>query len=175
MSLSIQSDALVVSRCRAGDDEAWRELVTRFSRYVYAIIEQAFRLPPADAEDVFQEVFLRTFEQLDRLRDDSAIRPWMAQLTRRMCIDRLRAAARESPMAEAVEVEEPVDQLARIDAALLVHEALGGLSDECREVLDRFFCRDQPYELIGRELGIPSGTIASRISRCLAKLREELA
>ena len=50
--------------------------------------------------------------------------------------------------------------------------ALGSLSDECQEVLDRFFCRDESYRTIGDELGIPSGTIASRISRCLGKLRE---
>jgi len=53
-----------------------------------------------------------------------------------------------------------------------VREALGGLSEECQEVLDRFFCRDESYRTIGDQLGIPSGTIASRISRCLGKLRE---
>jgi DNA-directed RNA polymerase specialized sigma24 family protein len=45
-------------------------------------------------------------------------------------------------------------------------------SEDCREVLDRFFCRDESYRTIGEALGIPAGTIASRISRCLVKLRE---
>ena len=49
------SDAALVARCRAGEDEAWRELVERFSRYVYAIAVQAFRLAEQDAEDVFQD------------------------------------------------------------------------------------------------------------------------
>ena len=53
-----------------------------------------------------------------------------------------------------------------------MREALAELSEECQEVLDRFFCRDESYRTIGNELGIPSGTIASRISRCLGKLRE---
>ena len=53
-----------------------------------------------------------------------------------------------------------------------VREALAGRSDECQEVLDRFFCRDESDRTIGEELGIASGTIASRISRCLGKLRE---
>ena len=57
---------------------------------------------------------------------------------------------------------------------MVVHEALAGLSAECREILDRFFARDQSYRTIGDEVGIPAGTIASRISRCLAKLRAEL-
>lgn len=150
-------------------------LVERFSRYVHAIIVGAFQLQRADAEDVFQEVFVRTYEHLDRLRDDEAIRPWIGQLTRRACIDRLRAAAREVPGETALAVEEPFDELARIEEALDVHDALEELSANCREVVDRFFCLDQPYERIGRELGIPAGTIASRISRCLTKLRERLA
>ena len=89
------SDAELVSRCRTGEAAAWNELVERFSRYVYAIAVRVFRLPESDAEDVFQEVFARTYEHLDRLRDDAAIRPWLAQLTRRLCVDRLRAGGRE--------------------------------------------------------------------------------
>ena len=83
------TDAELVQRCRTGDDNAWRELVDRFSRYVYAISVQGFRLPQQDAEDVFQEVFARVYERLGSLRDDEAVRPWIAQLTRRLCIDRL--------------------------------------------------------------------------------------
>ena len=90
------SDAALVARCRTGDDDAWRELVDRFSRYVYAIAVQGFRLGQQDAEDVFQDVFARVYERLGSLRDDDAVRPWIAQLTRRVCIDRLRSGARES-------------------------------------------------------------------------------
>ena len=53
------------------------------------------RLRAEDAEDVFQEVFARTYQHLDRLRDDEAIRPWIAQLTRRLSIDKIRAGSRE--------------------------------------------------------------------------------
>jgi len=55
-----------------------------------------------------------------------------------------------------------------------VREALAELGDPCREMLDRFFARDESYRTIGEELDLPSGTIASRISRCLGKLREQL-
>ena len=165
------SDAALVARCRAGEDEAWRELVERFSRYVYAIAVQAFGLAEQDAEDVFQEVFARTYERLDRLRDNAAIRPWLAQLTRRLCIDRLRALARES--AEEIEplLDAADDHMAELDEALDVREALAQLSADCREMLDRFFTRDQSYRTIGEELAIPGGTIASRISHCLDRLR----
>ena len=174
MSAAI-SDRELVARCRAGDQQAWAELVERFSRYVYAISTQAFRLSDADAEDVFQEVFARAYQHLDKLRDDSAVRPWLGQLTRRLCIDRLRAATRErSASDEELEPAGVDDTLARLEDALTVHEAMVGMPDHCREILDRFFARDESYRTIAEELELPAGTIASRISRCLTRLREEM-
>ena len=168
------SDAALVARCRAGDDDAWRELVERFSRYVYAIAVQGFRLPQQDAEDIFQEVFARVFERIESLRDDEAVRPWIAQLTRRLCIDRLRAGSRESD-ADLDELPEvpAEDVLSALEQAFDVHEAMAGLPENCQQILDRFFARDESYRTIGDALDIPAGTIASRISRCLAKLKIE--
>ena len=163
--------AELVARCRAGDQDAWRALVERFSRYVYAIAVQGFRLSEHAAEDVFQEVFARTYEHLDRLRDDSAIQPWLAQLTRRLCIDHLRASSREQ-LEEEPEPDAAEDTFERLDEALAVHEALADLPEQCGEILDRFFARDESYRTIGEVLGLAAGMIASRISRCLAKLRE---
>jgi RNA polymerase sigma factor (sigma-70 family) len=168
------SDARLVARCRAGDQDAWRELVNRFSRYVYAIIGQGFGLKAENAEDVFQEVFTRTYQHLDRLREDEAIRPWIAQLTRRLCIDHLRSGSREQLTDDELGPPDVDDTLERLDEALALHEALAGLPEHCREILDRFFAHDESYQTIGAALDIPPGTIASRISRCLAKLRELL-
>jgi RNA polymerase sigma factor (sigma-70 family) len=131
------TDAQLVERCRAGSQEAWNELVERFSRYVYAIAVRGFRLPESDAEDVFQDVFARTFERLNSLRDDTAIRPWLAQLTRNACVDRLRAGTREQPTEEPL-ADDVDGEIERLDEALDVHEGLQGLSPNCREVLDRF-------------------------------------
>ena len=171
----VATDAQLVSRCRSGDQAAWNELVERFSRYVYAISTQTFRLPAQDAEDVFQEVFARVYEHLDRLRSDEAIRPWIGQLTRRLCIDRLRGGSREGP-AEDDELDPGGldESLAQLDEALTVRGCLDAVGDPCREILDRFFCRDESYKAIGDALGLPAGTIASRISRCLAKVRAVL-
>jgi RNA polymerase sigma factor (sigma-70 family) len=171
----IATDAQLVSRCRSGDQAAWNELVERFSRYVFAICVQAFRLPPEDAEDVFQEVFARVYQHLDRLRSDDSIRPWIAQLTRRLCIDRLRSSGREGP-AELDDLDPGgVDEaLAGLDDALTVRASLDAVGDPCRDILDRFFSRDESYKAIGEALGLPAGTIASRISRCLGKVRAEL-
>ena len=61
--------------------------------------------------------------------------------------------------------------LATLDDAMAVRAALDKVGDPCREILDRFFCRDESYRTIGDILEIPAGTIASRISRCLEKVR----
>lgn len=166
-------DAELVARCRGGDAGAWHELVERFSRYVFAIASQGYGLRGQDAEDVFQEVFARVFERLDTLRSDDAVRPWIAQLTRHCAVDRLRSAQREQPVEELP--EEASDEIvARLDEALGVRDALASLTPECADILDRFFARDESYRQIGAALDLPPGTIASRISRCLAKLRDRL-
>ena len=167
------SDSQLVARCRDGDAEAWNEVVERFSRYVYAIAQRGFRLSGADAEDVFQEVFARAYERLGDLRDDGALRPWLAQTTRRLSIDTLRRGGREQTTES---LPEPIDDawIGRLDEALSVHQAMDELPDQCQDVLDRFFCRDESYRTIGEALEIPAGTIASRISRCLARMRDLL-
>lgn len=171
------TDAGLVRACRGGDPAAWPALVERFARYVHAIATQAYRLSEHDAEDVFQEVFARTYEHLDRLRDDSAIRPWIGQLTRRLAVDRLRIAARERADMDALEGtdEQASTAIERLDEAMMVHQALAVLPENCREILDRFFARDETYAEIAAALDIPMGTIASRISRCLTKLRGALS
>jgi RNA polymerase sigma factor (sigma-70 family) len=168
------SDAQIVERCRAGDEAAWVTLVERFSRYVYAIATGAYQLADADAEDVFQDLFARTYEHLDQLRDDAAVRPWIAQTTRRLCVDRLRAVRPSEPLDDAGAQGAVDDRLEQIEQAVVIRDAMTRLSADCQEILDRFFARDESYRAIGDALAIPAGTIASRISRCLGRLRGEL-
>lgn len=136
-------------------------------------LRAAYRLSAHDAEDIFQEAFARLYEHLPSLREPDAIRPWVGQVTRRLCIDRLRAAGRLelTPEHDLGGVDHVLESLAE---ALVVRQALELLPEASREVLDRFFCRDESYHTIGEALGVPPGTIASRISRGLAQLRESL-
>jgi RNA polymerase sigma factor (sigma-70 family) len=117
-------------------------------------------------------VFARVYERLDSLRDDDAVRPWIAQLTRRLCIDRLRTGSREVGTDLEDLADAPAhDVLSELEEAFDVHEALAELPENCRVILDRFFAQDESYRTIGDSLSLPAGTIASRISRCLDKLR----
>jgi RNA polymerase sigma factor (sigma-70 family) len=166
------SDAELVARCRAGDQTAWEALVDRYARYVHAILSRVYRLDLHDAEDAFQDVFARIFERLDTLRDADALRPWIAQTARNCAVDSLRRSGREVPVDDLPDGAD--DGLARLDEAQTVHAALDRLSPHCHEILDRFFCRDESYRTIGVELELPPGTIASRIARCLSRLRDVL-
>ena len=168
------TDAQLVERCRAGDQASWALLIERYGRYVRAIAVRGYGLQDADAQDVFQEVFVRTHRHLGRLRDPGALKPWLAQLTRRIAVDQLRAAGRAGPGEAADDQAAGEDVFATLDEALAVQAAVAMLPEHCGEVLDRFFARDESYATIGEALGIPAGTIASRISRCLARLRAEL-
>ncbi len=172
-TLSTLSDADLVQRCRTGDSDAWNELVERYSRYVYAICVRGFGLRDEDAEDVFQDVFTRAFTRLETLRDGSALKPWLAQLTRRRCLDAISGSGREQPVEELMADEGSAD-MEEIEEAFAVREAVAELSEVCQDILDRFFAQDQSYRTISDELDIPAGTIASRIARCLGKLRNEL-
>lgn len=169
------SHAGLLERARSNDSAAWSELVERYSRYVVAIATHGYQLSHADAEDVFQEVFARTWSHLDRIHDDDALRPWIGQVTRRLCVDRIRAGQRVELDDGALLAASPApDRLEQIELALDVHAALLELSPDCREVVDRFFVQDHSYARISEDTGLPAGTIASRISRCLVKLRERL-
>ena len=129
-----------------------------------------------DADDVFQETFARLFENLGKIRDDSSVRFWIAQTARRLAIDRIRGAGREAPafdpdvMGETLGAED--SEFGRLEVALDIRAAVDELPEACREVVIRFFLRDESYIQISEALDIPAGTIASRISRCLTKLRE---
>jgi RNA polymerase sigma-70 factor (ECF subfamily) len=171
---SRQLDALLVQRCRAGDEAAWAAVVDRFSSYVYAIAIR-FGLSDDRAQDVYQDVFTRAFIHLDSLREDGALKPWIAQLTRRAAIDRLRADAHELPALGAEEVPDAEPDLEQIELALTVHRALDDLPAPLGEVLSRFFVEDQSYRTIGAALDVAPGTVASRISRGLSMLRAVLA
>jgi RNA polymerase sigma factor (sigma-70 family) len=173
-SLPETSDGELVARCRAGDPEAWRALVTRHAGLVNAILRGAFRLSPHDAEDAFQEVFTRLYLKLSSVRVDEAVSGWIAQVTRNVAVDWLRRSGREVTSGEAIDEAAFEEPLRAVEEAMVVRAALRGLPDHQQEILDRFFSRDESYRTIGAALGIAPGTIASRISRALAALRGEL-
>ena len=84
----------LVDRCRQGDDDAWRELVDHFGQKVYSVAYH-FTLNREDAEELSQEIFLKTFENLHRYDGSFPLVAWLLSLSRNLCIDRYRRKKRE--------------------------------------------------------------------------------
>ena len=119
------------------------QLVTRFSRYVYAITSRVYRLGEHDAEDVFQDVFARTYERLGELRRRRGDPALDRHAHRRLCVDRLRAGGREQPMDEPIDPGEADNAIETLDGRLPCTRVSKALPEHCDEILDRFFARDR--------------------------------
>lgn len=173
------TDAELVRRCQEGEEAAWRQLVRRYERLVYTVPRRA-GLTPEQAADVFQAVFSRLFNALDRLEDGARVRAWLVTTARRETL-RLLEDAGPPLVADGEEVlagladdgplpEQLLDALQRQDC---VRRAVARLDDKSRRFVELVFLQDEPpsYEEISATLGIPQGSIGPTRARCLAKLR----
>ncbi|WP_051798292.1 RNA polymerase sigma factor [Catenuloplanes japonicus] len=169
----------LVTAASRGDRRAWDTIVARYGRMVSAVCRQ-WRLSDADTADVSQTVWLRLFEQLDRLRDPRALPAWLLTTTRRECHHLHRAAKRELPGATAARLEGQADATAAsVDDGLLrrergaaVRAAFDELPPHCRELLELLLSDPPtPYGEISDRLGMPCGGIGPNRARCLERLR----
>ena len=173
----------LVMCARNGDERAWATLVERYAPLIWSLCRR-YRLDPAEAADVGQNVWLLLVNQLDKIRDPAALPGWLATTTRRECqrvLNRAQVphAARYEPDAENI-----LDGEAEtIEQGLLAAERHAAL----REAFIHLPPRDQqlialliedppvPYAEISIRLGIPVGSIGPNRRRCLDKLRHHPA
>ena len=176
-------DADLIARARTGDVEAYEELVRR---YQDVAVRTAYLVcPEADADDAVQESFLKAFAALPRFRDGAPLRPWLLRIVTNEARNRRRSAGRRQGLALRAAEREPRDGAAPEpgpEAAVIAAEAraelmaaLRTLRDDDREVLGARFLLDLSEAETAETLGIPRGTVKSRTSRALARLREALA
>ncbi|MEI2777945.1 MAG: sigma-70 family RNA polymerase sigma factor [Tetrasphaera sp.] len=168
----------LVLAARDGDPEAWRELVDRFARLVYAVAVRC-RLTPADAADVSQTAWLRLAENLHRINDPSRVGAWLVTTTKRESLALIKARARYEPVDVQVidvvdERDGPADQVSRSETITEVATAFALLTERCRELLRRLVVESQNYQQISAEMEMPVGSIGPTRIRCLASLRRHL-
>jgi RNA polymerase sigma factor (sigma-70 family) len=165
----------LIERAARNDEDAWRELVARYQRLVYATI-RGFRLPADDAEDVFQETFVRLHRHASRLRNPDGVARWIVQTTHRLCLDHLQ---RTRVRAESPIADDPADPTPgasesheRLLRAQQVREALATLNPRCRALLEQlYFEVESPeYREIASRLSMPIGSIGPTRARCLQAL-----
>ncbi|AGZ43208.1 RNA polymerase sigma factor [Actinoplanes friuliensis] len=173
-------DAAAVTRARDGDLDAYEVLVARYT--VPAHRAATLLGAGADADDVVQEAFVKAYRQLGRYRGESGFRPWLlaivANETRNLHRSRkrrdglvLRAAAGEQPDPVA---PDPADTVLADERRQHLVDQLRLLDVRDREVLVCRFLLDLSEAETAVTLGLPKGTVKSRTSRALTKLRSRM-
>ena len=177
----------IVRRCMDGDSSAWAELVRAQHRRVYGICYR-FTGNPADAEDLTQDVFLKIYSNLASFDTGrGSLQVWITSLTRNLLVDNfrrtrnLRATYSLDDGWESADEFKPIDRLtargrsphesaASNELAKMVQEALARVPVDLREAVILRDLQDMDYKEIACVLGIPEGTVKSRISRGRAEL-----
>ena len=177
----------VVRRCMDGDSGAWAELVRTHHRRVYGLCYR-FTGNAADAEDLTQDVFLKIYSNLasfDTAR--GSLQVWITTMTRNLLVDNFRRTRNQRATGSLDEGWESTDELRPVDRLMaagpsphesaaqkelskMVQNALARVSVELREAVILRDLQDLDYKEIAQVLGIPEGTVKSRISRGRAEL-----
>jgi RNA polymerase sigma factor (sigma-70 family) len=173
----------LVIGARNGDQQAWNALVERYSPLVWSICRRC-RLSQADAEDVFQTVWMLLVDHLDSLSNPAALGGWLSTTTRRECFRVTRANGQHLAAEQAYAVEsvlgqptEAADQgLLVAERAATVREAVTRLPAGYQRLIALLVADPPvPYTEISSRLGIAVGSIGPSRLRCLDRLRRDPA
>ena len=153
-------------------------------RYQDVALRTAYLVAPeADAADAVQDAFVKAYAALPRFRVGSPVRPWLLRIVANEGRNRRRSAVRRAGLAERASAAAPSDPVSPSpESEVLAAEtrrtllaALGRLRDEDREVIGARFLLELSEAETAETLGLPAGTVKSRTSRALGRLRVVLA
>ena len=158
----ILESGILITRWQRGDRDAFESLVRLWERSLFYYLR---RLAPteADAWDLLQETWLKVFRSLKSLRDPHAFAAFLYTVARNAAITRLRIREAESSPLDADEALEPTCAFIAFDDAEQVHHALDRLPLPQREVLTLYFLEELSIDEIAQVLGVPAGTVKSRL------------
>lgn len=181
-------EQLLVRFRDSGDEGAFEMLVRRYERRLFGFLRRRLRSVEL-AEDVFQCTFLRVHLKCDDFQAGRPFRPWLFAIATRQAIDALRRCSRQRLVSverfrddEGDEVGDPLAEMAtapacsvgaRMDAeetSALVRTAVDGLSPAHRHVVTLVYYEGAKYRDVARILGIPLGTVKSRLHAALRAL-----
>jgi RNA polymerase sigma-70 factor (ECF subfamily) len=167
----------LLERARRGDGEAFAGLLREHDR---ALRSLAFRLlgDRRDMDDVLQEAYVKAFRALPSFAGRAALGTWLYRIAYNACLDHLRRVRRSSelPLDEAAELADPAPVLDEAVARRLdLATALGALPPDLRAAVLLVDAEGLSYDEAAEVVGVPAGTIASRLNRARAALRAALA
>ncbi|WP_431961831.1 RNA polymerase sigma factor [Actinacidiphila sp. bgisy160] len=177
MSGGGRRDELLVVRCQLGEREAFRDLVRVWHAPLWRYVRGMVGAPHL-ADDLAQEAWVAVLRGLPGLRQPERFAPWLFTIARRTVTDHLRQAYRavETPVEEAGAVAVGDDDtLSGVLTTMQVEAGLNGLPPLEREVLILFHLQDLPLAACAEVLGVPPGTVKSRLHRARRMLRSVLA
>ncbi|MEM1057556.1 MAG: sigma-70 family RNA polymerase sigma factor [Bacteroidota bacterium] len=167
-----------------GNPDAFRALVERYEAQVAATVIGMLGRGP-DADDVGQETFVRFYESIDRFRGEAALGTYLTRIAINQCLKTIRRrrswtrrfigeAQLDAPLPDPPAPDTTVD-LDNRERDALVHRAVQALPPKHRAVVVLRMIRELSTNETAEALGVPPGTVMSRLSRALAQLREPLA
>jgi RNA polymerase sigma-70 factor (ECF subfamily) len=171
-------DGELARRCAGGDEEAWRALVSRFQRKVWNVAFQ-FTGRADEAEELSQEIFLHLLTALRSFDASGSLPGWLQRVARNYAIDHYRKRRRERAMVlDGEESEElvavardtgagadPHRSLEEKDLAAWLRRAIDRLPSDLGQAVILRDLQGMSYEEMASMLGIPLGTVKSRINR----------
>ena len=172
------TDLELVSRARAGDSSAFHALVDRHAAYLYGVAASMVG-NAADAEDVVQETLLGAFRGLRSFEGRSSVKTWLTSILIRQTAMRHRSLGRRpaaslDTVAEVESGQSAAPRTESTDTRLDLAAAIRTLSPEHREVIGLREFGGLSYEEIAEALGVPRGTVESRLFRARRELQERL-
>ena len=177
------SDGALVERASRGDQQAYAELVRRYTGVAHRTA--SLIAGPADAEDAVQEAFVRAFYALGRFRQESPIKPWLLAIVANAARNKARSSGRQPRLRERLAGDRAVGPLRIVpsaESAVLnanerrrLVEVVNALPTNARLVVTCRYLLELSEAETAQVLGWPIGTVKSRLSRALDGLRAALA
>jgi RNA polymerase sigma-70 factor (ECF subfamily) len=171
-------DSELVDRARRGDVRAYEELVARYQGIAFRTA-YVFTRSAADAEEAAQDGFVKAYRALGRFRPGAPFRPWLLEIVGNEARNRRRSAGRRAHLALRAAAAGPSGDAAPSPEATLVEaeqrrrllDAIEGLRDDDRLVISCRYLLELSEDETAAALGVPRGTVKSRLSRALERLR----
>ena len=174
---------VLIDRCLRGDERAWEAIVGQHWRKVFNIAYK-FVGKHEEAEDLTQDIFLRIFKSLDTFDRRANFLTWLISVSRNLCIDHYRSVRKErqtidrgvdaGELSPASSDESPMAALEQRDRVALLRHALTALPPTLRTAVVMRDIQERSYQEIAAELGLPEGTVKSRINRGRTELARRI-
>jgi RNA polymerase sigma-70 factor (ECF subfamily) len=161
-----RSDTELIQAADDGDLEAFESLVRAHADAVYAHAYRFFG-DATIAQDATQEVWVNVYRSLPGFENRSSFSTWLFRITRNVCLDMLRSGRRAAPPVDPIGLQgfAPNDTAGEAVSHADLESALRALSPEDREAFNAIALFGLPYAEAGSVLGVPAGTVKSRVFR----------